>query len=152
MTSRKIRSAYDDERYRVGIDFRDEEGNRQPAMTEQCHKKECDIGHILKKYDKTGLLTHVNNTKAEYGDFTEVGDYKESLNKIIKAQDSFMELPSEIRKKFGNDPGNYIEFVTNPNNKEEMIDLGLAIREPKKEIPKVEIVGSVPNPPSELDT
>ena len=119
----EIRSAYDGVRHRVSIDFSEVE-----PLTEQSHKKMCDINHILKQYDKTGLITHVNNARAEYGDYTEVNEYQEAMNTVIKAQADFMELPSEIRKKFANDPGNFVEFVTNPDNLEEMYDLGLAIR------------------------
>lgn len=123
--SKKFRLAYD-KPLKVTTD------NNEPSMTEQSHKKDCDIGNILRKYDKTGLLVHVNNAVAEYGDFSGTNEYKESLNKVIQAQETFMELPSEIRKKFGNDPGNYLEFVSEPKNKEEMIKLGMII-EPKKE-------------------
>jgi len=141
-----FRTAYDEHK-RYTTDWLDENGEREPGMTEQHHKTDCDIASILKKYDSTGIITHTNNAIANYGDFSDIKDYKESLNKIMQAQDSFMELPSQIRKKFGNDPGNYLEFVTNPDNKEEMIKLGLAIQEKEVTIPKVEIVNS----PTETD-
>lgn len=95
-------------------------------MCEQHHKQACDVNNILKQYDKTGLLTHVNNTQAHYGDFTEINEYQTSLNMVIEAQNSFMELPSAIRKRFGNDPGLFIEFVTNPENASEMVEMGLS--------------------------
>ena len=139
---RKVKNAYG-KRVRCGIDWLSEEGVREPGMTEQCHKTECDIGSILRKYDKTGLLTHVNKAVADYGDFSEVNEYKESLNKVIAAQEAFGDLPSGIRKKFGNDPGNYLEFVSEPKNKEEMIKLGLANAEVEEAIPKVEIVNMI---------
>lgn len=112
---------------RVSISFLDENGEYQPGKTEQCHKDLCDITKIIKTYDKTGLITHVNKSAAQYGDFTEINEYKENLEMIIKAKDNFAELPSHIRKKFGNDPGAFFEFVTNPANKDEMVKLGLAI-------------------------
>lgn len=98
----------------------------EDSLVEQCHKDDCDIVRILKKYDKTGLITHVNNMKAEYGDFTSINEYQESLNLVLKAQNSFNELPSELRKKFSNDPGQFMEFVTNPDNLDEMVKMGLA--------------------------
>lgn len=105
---------------RVGISFQEQ------GMTEQCHKADCDINTILKRYDKTGLITHVNNAVADYGDYTEINEYQESLNLVIRAQENFEAMPSEIRKKFDFDPGQFLEFATNPANKEEMIKLGLA--------------------------
>jgi len=131
MVKRKFRSQYDGIRVRVAQSFLDEEGNPANGRTEQCHKKDCDINNILRKYDKTGLITHVNTSKAHYGDYTEVNEYQNSLNMVIQAQDMFSELPAEIRKKFANDPGNFFEFVTNPDNLDEMVKLGLAEQQEK---------------------
>lgn len=118
-----FRKPYDGKRYRVSLSF---EG--QVSMTEQSHKDACDINSVLRRYDQTGLLTHVNQAKALYGDFTETNEYQDSLNLVIRAQNSFAELPSSLRKRFGNDPGAFFEFVTNPDNVDEMVKLGLAVR------------------------
>lgn len=120
-----IRSAYSD-RFRQSISFLDEDGNPSIGRTKQCHKEECEIGNILRMYDKTGLIIHVNKLTAEYGDYTQINEYKVNLEMVIKARDSFETLPSHVRKKFGNDPGNFIEFASNPENHAEMVKLGLA--------------------------
>jgi phage internal scaffolding protein len=135
---------YGGNRNRVTLDFVDEDGNQSIGLTEQSHKDECDINNIIRKYDKTGLITHVNNATAEYGDYTEINEYQESLNMVIKAQNAFDELPADIRKKFGNDPGAFFEFATNPDNVDGMIELGLAEKIPVVEeaIQKVEVVNS----------
>lgn len=125
---KKFRTPYDGVRKRVSVSFTDEHGEALPSMTEQHHKNDCDINTILKRYDKTGLITHVNNMQATYGDFTEVNEYQESLNLVMAAQQSFADLPSNIRKRFSNDPGEFMEFITDPKNSEEMIKLGLATR------------------------
>ena len=118
----------------------------EETRTEQHHKDATTITNILKQYDKTGLITHVNQAKAEYGDFTQVNEYQESLNMVIRAQNAFDELPSDIRKKFNNDPGEFLEFATNPDNQEEMVTLGLAraIQDPAPM--KVEVVNQDPAP------
>lgn len=120
-----FRTAYG-ERKRVSVSFLDENENQLIGRTEQHHKASCDVNNILRKYDKTGLITHVNRSAASYGDFTEVNEYKVNLNMVMAAQDSFDELPSSIRKRFANDPGEFFEFVTNPANADEMVKLGLA--------------------------
>ena len=122
----EIRKPYDGKRIRQAIHFLDDDGKQALGRTKQAHKDETDINKILHQYDKTGLITHVNRAAGEYGDFTEINEYQESLNIVIKAQQSFDELPSMIRKKFGNDPGNFLEFITDPKNKDEMVELGLA--------------------------
>ena len=131
---------YDGNRNRVSLDFLDDEGRPAIGRTEQYHKDSCDVNTILKQYDRTGLLSHVNEMKAHYGDFTEVNEYQVALNTVIHAQDSFDDLPSDIRKKFANDPGLFIEFVTNPSNFDEMVEMGLAILPTPSEPTKVQIV------------
>ena len=120
----EIRKPYG-KRQAVSLRFNDEEG-KHDGRTEQHHKQLCDINNIIRSYDKTGLVQHVNQAKAMYGDFTEVNEYQESLNLVLRAQASFDELPSAIRRRFANDPGAFMEFVTNPENLDEMIKLGLA--------------------------
>lgn len=121
----KFRSAYSP-RVSVAVSFLDDEGNPLETPVQQHMKDEVDINNIIKKYDRTGLITHVNQSVAQYGDFSEVNEYQESLNMVINAQNAFDELPSSIRKRFGNDPGEFFEFATNPDNHDAMVELGLA--------------------------
>ena len=123
----KFRTAYS-KPVKVVVDFTDIDGNPLPTPTQQHAKAECDINNILKQYDRTGLITHINSAKAQYGDFTEVNEYQESLNRVMMAQEAFMELPSAIRKQFENDPGQFFEFATNPENQDAMVEMGLAER------------------------
>lgn len=111
---------------RKGLEFVDEDGLPVESLTKQAHKNECDINKIVANYDRTGLITHVKEASAQYGDFTEVNEYQESLNTVIHAQNAFDELPAHVRKKFQNDPGAFFEFATNPNNHDDMVELGLA--------------------------
>lgn len=123
-----------------GLSFKDENGDPQPSKTEQHHRQRCNVNTILKQYDKTGLITHVNRAKAQYGDFSEVNEYQESLNIVVSAQNAFNALPSDVRERFGNNPGLFFEFATNPDNAEKMVELGLAEKRPEKVIPKVEVI------------
>lgn len=61
-----------------------------------------------------------------YADATVVPSYHEALELVSDAQEAFDELPSDIRRRFENDPGQYFDFVTNPENIPEMIKMGLA--------------------------
>lgn len=99
-----------------------------PSLTQQNFQKECDINNIMRRFNKTGVLSHENPAKPGYGDFTGFDDYHSSMNKILEAQDSFMTVDATIRARFHNDPGEFLEFTTNPDNAEELIKLGLATR------------------------
>lgn len=103
----------------------------KPSLTKQSFKDECDISNIMSKYQKTGLITHVKRHGGNYSDLSDVVDYHDAMNRIIKAQDAFNSLPSSIRAKFNNDPGQFVEFVSNPKNEKEMIELGLATAKPE---------------------
>lgn len=96
------------------------------SLTQQHMQKECDIREIIKKHDRTGIINHVNRGVAQYGDYSDVNEYREALDLVNNAMGSFMELPSDIRKAFNNDPGEFFEFATNPDNSDEMVKLGLS--------------------------
>lgn len=113
-------------RTRQGLEFIDEDGQPIESLTKQAFKDECDINKIVANYDRTGLLTHVSSAVARYGDFTEVNEYQESLNTVLRAQRDFEGLPADIRKRFHNDPGEFFEFATNPDNLDQMVEMGLA--------------------------
>lgn len=101
----------------------DEEG-KPVYFTEQNHKNQCDINKIIQKYDKTGLIIHVSKIEAKYGDMTGL-DYRTMVDKVMNMEKSWMELPSKVRKRFGGNIGDFLEFMENPDNRDEAISLGL---------------------------
>lgn len=103
--------------------FGDEE-----SLVKGYFKDECDINNIIAKYDRTGLIDHVSNKSPIYADFSEVGDFHSCYNRIIAAEEAFFELPAVMRERFNNDAGEFIDFIHDDKNLEEMISLGLAER------------------------
>lgn len=101
-------------------------GKMKPYVTKQADKKQTDINEIIRRYDKTGLITHVNTMQAWYPETPNQHEYKDALNLVMKAQEEFMNIPSDIRKRFDNDPGSFLEFVTDPKNIDELVEMGLA--------------------------
>jgi len=98
----------------------------KPSCTDRSFKSDCDLSVILRKHQQTGLISHVNRNHGDYLDLTSYPqDYMTSLNQVMAAQDNFMSLPSSIRARFSNDPAQFLEFVSNPDNHSEMVDLGL---------------------------
>jgi len=109
-------------------------GDRRPvrqhvgetSRVQQNLRDETDINRIMAKYERTGILTHVNRYAGEYGDFSGVPDYKSGVERVLAAEEMFMSLPAKIRDRFGNDPGNFIDFATDRGNIDEMRKMGLA--------------------------
>ena len=126
-----IRSAYG-EKQKVTITTLD-------ARVEQCHRDECDINKIIAKYDRTGVLNHVNDFEARYEDLTGL-DYQTMLNTVANANSMFEGLPSEIRNKFDNEPQKFISFMDDENNNNAMYEMGL------KQRPISEQIGSESDP------
>ncbi len=103
------------------------------SMTDQQYVKDCDINTILKQYGATGRLP-VDIREGVSGDFSDIGDYQDCLDRINRAKDAFLALPSHIRDRFGNDPTAYVDFVLDPSNTDECIRLGLKVKaEPEPE-------------------
>lgn len=118
--TRNIRGHFD--RQRVTLEC------PQPSRAKQSFKDQCDINVIMAKFQKTGVITHVNKREPEYG-FASSNDLKESLKIVENAQQMFDELPSKIRKKFDNNPALFLDFVQDEANVPEAALLGLLSEE-----------------------
>lgn len=98
-----------------------------PSKTKQSMAPECDINNIMRRFEKTGILEHVSRHAGRYGDFTGApASYHEALNQVVDAQTMFLALPAKVRARFSNDPGEFLAFVSDPANVDELIRLGLA--------------------------
>lgn len=113
---------------------------KKPSRTIQYEKDACDVNLIVKQYQKTGVLNHVKQTQGQYGDYTQVTDYQSALNSVIQAQQAFESLPASLRKRFHNNPQEFVAFTENAENNEEMVKLGLKekVKEAKTETKPVE--------------
>lgn len=108
-----------------------------PGQTVQSAKDECDINSIMARYAKTGFLvdplkqpTRGNPT---FGDFTAVPDFYQAQQMLADATEAFESLPSAVRKRFSNDPGELIAFLADEKNQAEAVKLGLAVPSKPKE-------------------
>ena len=101
------------------------------SRTKQAFKDECDINNIMARFMKGQVVTHMNEHAGTYGELPLVEDYQQALNAVMLAQELFSTLPAGIRTKFDNDPAKYLQFVEDPENREEMVKLGLAEALPK---------------------
>lgn len=109
------------------------------TRTDQSFVKDCDIASIMAKFIKTGVIDHTNRYQGDYSDFGDSQDYHASLNAVLAADDMFMSLPAEVRIKFDNNPGRFLDFVDDPKNMDEMVQMGLAV---PREAPVKEFVES----------
>lgn len=94
-------------------------------VTKQSHKDECDIHRILKQYQRTGIITHVQNAQAQFLDLPTSTDFQTSLNLIMEAQESFSRLPSSVRAHFNNDPQAFLAAFYDPDQVDTLRGFGL---------------------------
>ncbi len=117
----------------------------EPTRTHQSAKDECDINKIMAKYVKTGVLDHQEEYGENYGFCTSM-DLLEALSTVRTANEMFAELPAEVRKKFDHDPGAFLDFTLDPENKAELIEMGLAKEELSDQVVDKKPVEPVKNP------
>lgn len=96
------------------------------SMTRQEFSEECDFNTVMHKWQVSGLITHVNTQQPQYLDLSEAIDFQESLAIVQRAQAMFASLPSHVRDRFGNNPQSLLDFLSNPENIDEAVKLGLA--------------------------
>ncbi len=122
------------------------------SMTKQSFKDECDINKIMDKFQRAGVINHYAAHAPTYGDASSV-DYLDALLVISQANEMFADLPSSVRKRFNNNPEEFLEFAQNPDNLEECRKMGLAppLSDNKPDTPPIQLV-STATAPSEPST
>lgn len=135
----ELRSAFNYDREKAS----DETGLICPeeTLTQQHQREEADINTIVKRFGLTGQLPS-NVRMPQYGDYTAVDDYQTALNAVMAADEVFMQMPWDIRKRFNHDPAQLLEFCADPKNLEEAKKLGLV--EVKPEVLEVKKSETVP--------
>lgn len=107
-------------------------GIEGPGRVEQCHRDLVDINSIMAKV-KRGHMVPIRTGSPLFGDFTNGTTFHDMNNRILDAQDQFMTLPAAIRQEFQNDPGQLMDFLNNPENLDEAIEMGLLEPSPADE-------------------
>lgn len=110
----------------VGVDASASEENGPGAV--QSYRDECDINNIMGDVERSGAAQWLATREGTFEDVTGV-DFQSAMDTIVRAQEAFEDLPSNVRDRFANDPARFLDFVHDEKNRAEMVALGLA-REP----------------------
>lgn len=108
----------------------------EESLTSQEFAEEADINTIIDRFgigenpvEARKWVTNVDIAEAP-------DNYMDVMNQLNEARDQFMSLPAKVRSRFENDPGQFVNFVSDPENVDEMVRLGLAVaREPEAPSP-----------------
>lgn len=137
----RFKTIFDTYQEKEGIIF------KEPTMTIQSEKDNCDINVIMNRYATCGtpLPCRTDSVQPVYADVSELGDYMENFQRCKQAEEMFNNLPSALRKELDNNPANLLPFIQDEKNKERCYEYGLLNR-PIVEAPKAPVVApSVPD-------
>jgi len=84
------------------------------SVTKQSFKEECDINNILRQYQMTGVIGHINEAEPRYADLPDAVDYQDALHQVQAAEAAFYRLPKQVRERYGNDPAGLLQALANP--------------------------------------
>lgn len=117
------RTAYNArEEEHVGIKF------VQPSMAQQHFKQESDVNYIVNRYLQTGQWENVSERPPVYADMSAFDgdiDLIRAYEAVERAEDGFMRLPSDLRKKLDNDPSKLESWLSDESNRADAVKFGL---------------------------
>lgn len=108
----------------------------QDSYVQQSFADECDINTIVRKYQDVGALPG-DDRQPIFGDFSEIPDYQDAFDIVHRASESFSALSSDVRTRFGNDPGQLMAFLADPANNDESFKLGLRQKPPPSDTDRI---------------
>jgi len=127
-------------RTRISIDC------SEPLITDQSYKKASDINNIMKQYQKTGLLNEPNRALAKYVDNTLAIPLEDAHRLVNEATELFHQLPIQLRKQMDNNPLNLESFLSDPDNRAQLIQHGLIKADEGTPSPSPQPSADIPDP------
>lgn len=94
------------------------------SLTQQHLAEETDINWIVKRYAQTGEVPQ-HQLPPLNSDFAANLTFEQSMNLIVEARESFDALPSEIRTRFHNNPAEFVDFMSDAKNGDQIREMGL---------------------------
>lgn len=104
--------------------------------------REVNINRIMKKYHKTRQIDPLILRDMKFGDFANGNDFATMMMRVKDAHYEFDHLPSQVRNRFNNEPAQLLNFLADPANDGEAIELGLKVKPPTP--PPAPVGGSAP--------
>lgn len=100
------------------------------SRTKQEFTKDCDINLIVKKYEKSGILSHLNRGKPSYVDNGDSVSLHEAMDKVMEAEGGFANLPAAVRDAANGDPVQLLEMLESEEGARVLEDAGMQLNLP----------------------
>lgn len=94
----------------------------EPSRTVNSQAYEADINNMV-----AGLTPFTQSKRGSYyiNETDLPQNYEDHFNAVLAAQDTFMQLPPDVRERFGNDPAALAAALADPSRRRELEDLGV---------------------------
>ncbi len=96
----------------------------EPQKAKQEFKEECDVNTIVDMY-KRGAPLPVQIRPGQFADVSDLGDYKTALETVMEAEEVWNTLPLAVKEAAGGTAAGFVDFVNDPANADQLIELGL---------------------------
>lgn len=93
-----------------------------PSLTQQEFAVEADINRIVDKHVKSGLPFP---TGGQFADVSNVPDFNQAMDTVVKAQEAWMQLPAKVRRHFGDKAENFLSALHDKERHPELERLGI---------------------------
>lgn len=112
--------------------------SKDDPITQQSEKDDADINVIVERAKRGAVPPVGRNVPPMYGDFADIPtDLRDCLNMAKRAEDLFMSLDPNVRRRFNNDPVEMLDFLNDPKNRDEAYRLGLVVKPVLPGVPPV---------------
>lgn len=85
----------------------------------------CQTDTIIRKYNMMGVNPFIAAGGSQYLDTTQIPDFICANNAQVKVKEYFEGLPADIRLEFNNDPMEFAEVVSDPQNADYLREIGV---------------------------
>ena len=85
----------------------------------------CQTDTIIRKYNMMGVNPFIAAGSSQYLDTTQIPSFVVAQNAQIKVKEYFEGLPADIRLEFNNDPMQFAEVVSDPQNADYLREIGV---------------------------
>lgn len=97
----------------------------QESKVQEQFADACQTDTIIRKYNMMGVNPFIASGSSQYLDTTQIPDFICANNAQVKVKEYFEGLPADVRLEFNNDPMQFAEVVSDPQNADYLRDIGV---------------------------
>lgn len=115
------------------------------GRTDKDQAPHLNVNNIVKRYNDATMLPLARAAFGQYRDVVDAPSYEAGLNIVANANEMFAQLPSDVRKRFGNNPAEFLRAYDDPEQKAYLQKLGVLPPEAPTPTPEAEKASKKPS-------